>query len=138
MFSRKANSTQWPMFRSAREYMQTSAIFFLNFAWYSAHIYWNIYLQKIYIGCRRKLHSIKLQRSEGVHLKHWWKISICLYLSFLGVWRNLKNQDFAPNTTGLIGPPAARCATRDASRRTPLGKSCQQACRQPQFWQWYV
>ena len=33
----KVNSTQWPMFRSAREYMLICA-FFLNSAYYSAYI----------------------------------------------------------------------------------------------------
>ena len=33
-------------------------------------------LQKCYIDCRRKPHSIKSERFEGVYWKHWWKISI--------------------------------------------------------------
>ena len=45
----------------------------------------NIYLQKIYIDCRKKPHSIKSERIEGVNWKYWWKISISL--EFL---RNLK------------------------------------------------
>ena len=43
-----------------------------------------------YIDCRWKLHSIKSERFEGVYWKHWWKISICLYLSFLGFDKTLK------------------------------------------------
>ena len=78
--SKKVNSTRWPMFRSAREYMQTCVFFKIlqntvqlsinNFI--SKHLSTN----KYYINCRRKLHSIKSERFEGVYWKHWWKISV--------------------------------------------------------------
>ena len=77
--SEKGNSTQWPMFRSAREYMLT-CVFFKKMLHIAAYIYQLLHFQtfickKCYIDCRRKLYSIKSDR-------------ICLYL-FWGVWRNL-------------------------------------------------
>ena len=46
---------------------------------------WKFICNFFYIDCRRKLHLIKSERFESLYWKHWWKISICLYLSFWGL-----------------------------------------------------
>ena len=94
MPSKKVNLTHWSMFRYTREYMQP--VLFLRFwiiqcihLYQSITSFLNIYLQKIYIDCRKKPHSIKSERIEGVNWKHWWKISICLCLSLWSFYETL-------------------------------------------------
>ena len=90
MASKKVNSTQLSMFMSAREYISKPVHFFLilhNTVHISINnsIFKHLSAKKCHIDWRRKLHLTKSERIEGVYLKHWWKISICLYLSFLGL-----------------------------------------------------
>ena len=73
------------MFKSARDYKYANlCIFKKDSALYGVYLsitsFLNIYLQKIYIDCRRKLHSIH-QRDLKVYIGSIDK----KYLSFLGL-----------------------------------------------------
>ena len=117
MPSRKANSTQWPMFISAREYMQICD-FFSKFKFSKIVIqcinlsktsFLNIYLQKMLHRCRRKLHSIK-SRDFRVYIGSIDERSPFVYTLVFWVWRNLKSRltyVYCGNTYQMVGrkPP---------------------------------
>ena len=68
---KKVSSIQWPMFRSAREYMQTCAFIskvYIKLCIYLLITFLKIHLQKknCYIDYRSKMNSIKTQKFDGV------------------------------------------------------------------------
>ena len=84
--SRKSNSTQWPMFRSAESICKPVQFLKIQCIYLSIASFLNIYLQKCYKNCRRKLHSMKSERLI---------LYICLHLWVFfggGGWRKLKDK----------------------------------------------